>query len=67
MSDSGGLQIKVRHHHEAKPNGELQQYNGEFIASDSVKSFRMLRHSQINALVQGKDFEITDTGKIVFK
>lgn len=67
MSDSGGLQITMRHLQEARPDKELQQINGAFIASEPIKNMRMLRHTQINALVQGQDFELTDTGKIVFK
>lgn len=66
MSDSGGLQIKLKHHQVAKPSGELKQVNGEYAGSSPVEEYRMLRHSQINALVQGQDFEITDTGKITF-
>jgi len=67
MSDSGGLQITMRHQQEARPDKELQQINGAFIASEPIKNMRMLRHTQINALVQGHDFELTETGKIIFK
>ena len=67
MSDSGGLQIKLKYQQEAKPAGELKQVNGAFTANAPIDSFRMLRHSQFNALVQGQDFDISDTGKITFR
>ena len=67
MSDSGGLQITMRHQQEARPDKELQQINGLFRADEPIKYLRMLRHTQINAFVQGQDFELTETGKIVFK
>ena len=67
MSDSGGLQIKVKYHQVAIPNGELKQINGSYNMNESIQNLRMLRHSQINALVQGQDFDITDTGKITFR
>ena len=67
ISDSGGLQIKMRHQQEAKPAGELEQINGAFSADAPIASFRMLRHTQFNAFVQGQDFNLSDTGKITFK
>ena len=66
MSDSKGLQIRLKHQQEARPNGELQQINGAFKNGDSAP-IRMLLHTQFNALVQGQDFDISDTGKITFK
>ena len=66
MSDSKGLQIRLKHQQEARPNGELQQINGAFKNGDSAP-IRMLLHTQFNALVEGQDFDISDTGKITFK
>jgi CRISPR-associated endonuclease Csn1 len=57
----------MRHQQEAKPAGELEQINGAFSADAPIASFRMLRHTQFNALVQGQDFNLSDTGKITFK
>ena len=65
-ASGGGLQIKLKYQQEAKPNGELHQVNGIYKAGD-VSSFRMLLYSQFNALVQGQDFNLSDTGKITFK
>ena len=60
--------IKIRYQQEAREAKEL----GQFLAIDYSKlgvqtvQARM-SYSKFNALVQGKDFELTETGKIVFK
>ena len=59
--------IQLTYHQEARPSGELKQVNGKYISSETIAARRMLRHSQINALVQGQDFDISETGKITFK
>ena len=64
---SGGIQIKLNYHQEARPSGDLHQINGSYLFNEPIAARRMLTHSQINALVQGQDFEISDTGKITFK
>ena len=64
---SGGIQIKLNYHQEARPSGDLHQINGPYRFNEPIAARRMLTHSQINALVQGQDFEISDTGKITFK
>ena len=72
MSDSGGLQITLRHQQEARDAGTLKSIYGNpktglFNAEHIVYPRRMLLYTQIRALVQGQDFELTETGKIVFK
>ena len=64
---SGGIQIKLNYHQEARPSGDLHQINGPYLFNEPIASRRMLTHSQFNALVQGQDFEISDIGKITFK
>lgn len=60
--------IKIRYQQEAREAKEL----GQFLAIDYSKlgvqtvQARM-SYSKFNALVQGQDFELTETGKIVFK
>ena len=60
--------IKIRYQQEAREAKEL----GQFLAIDYSKlgvqtvQARM-SYSKFNALVHGKDFELTETGKIVFK
>lgn len=58
----------IRHHQEARAKKDL----GNMVALDSNKLDMIMAHtrlsySKINALVQGQDFELTETGKIVFK
>ena len=72
MSDSSGLQITLRYQQEAREAGLLKQEYGNpktglYVANQPIYARRMLLHTQINALVQGQDFEISDTGKITFK
>jgi len=64
---SGGIQIKLNYHQEARPSGELHQVNGNYVFDEPIAGRRMLTQSQFNALVQGQDFDISDTGKITFK
>ncbi|MCR4665246.1 MAG: CRISPR-associated protein Csn1 [Paludibacteraceae bacterium] len=64
---SGGIQIKMNYHQEARPSGELHQINGPYMFDEPIAGRRMLTHTQFNALVQRQDFEISDTGKITFK
>ncbi|MBO7502304.1 MAG: CRISPR-associated protein Csn1 [Paludibacteraceae bacterium] len=64
---SGGVQIKLNYHQEARPSGELHQVNGNYVFDEPIAGRRMLTQSQFNALIQGQDFEISDTGKITFK
>ena len=59
--------IQLTYHQEARPSGELKQVNGKYMSKEPIATRRMLLHTQINALVQGQDFEISDTGKITFK
>lgn len=68
LATSGSsIQIKLNYHQEARPLGDLQQVNGPYLLDEPIAARRMLTHSQINALVQGKDFELSETGKITFK
>lgn len=64
---SGGIQIKLNYHQEARPSGDLHQINGAYTFNEPIAARRMLTQTQFNALVQGKDFDISDTGKITFK
>ena len=71
MSDSGGLQITIRYQQEARETGKLKELYGNpktgvFESAQDIYPQRRLSHYQFNALVQGQDFELTDTGKIVF-
>ena len=72
MYDSGGLQITIRHHQEAREATKLKELYGNpktglFDNSQEIYPQRRLSYNQFNALVQGQHFELTETGKIVFK
>lgn len=59
--------VILRHHQEARAKKDL----GNMVALDDNKLDIVMPHTRIsytklNALIQGQDFELTDTGKIVF-
>ena len=56
-----------RHHQEARPTGELKAKGGEYKRDEEYRPIIGLKHTQLNALVEGYDFEITVTGEIKFK
>lgn len=56
--------IVLQHHLEARPTTELKMADGNFKLGDN-KVFRKLNHNQLFALVNGIDFIITPTGKII--
>ena len=60
--------IKIRYQQEAREAKDL----GSFLALDynslgTQTAQARVGFARINALVQGKDFELTETGKVVFK
>ena len=55
--------ITLKHHQEAKPSGELQFPKGVF-SSNSWRSTYMQAHTQFRALIEGRDFLISNDGKI---
>ena len=56
-----------RHHQEARPAGELKAKGGEYKQNEEYRPIIGLKHNQLNALVEGYDFELTVTGEIKFK
>lgn len=56
-----------RHHQEARPAGELKAKGGEYKRNEEYRPIIGLKHTQLNALVEGYDFELTVTGEIKFK
>ena len=59
--------ITLKHHQEARPAGELKAKNGEWKIEEEYRPVIFLYHSQLNALVEGYDFELTVTGEMKFK
>lgn len=59
--------IKLRHHQEARPTGELKFQNKSFKNREPSLPAMLLLHTQFNALVEGQDFDLDITGKITLK
>ena len=56
-----------RYHQEARPAGDLKAKGGEYRQGEEYRPIIGLKHTQLNALVEGYDFELTVTGEIKFK
>ena len=56
--------IEMVHHQNARPSSEIKKVNGEYKSDEEFRPGIKMLHSQINALVQGVDFEINDLGEI---
>ena len=59
--------LTLRHHQEARPVGELKEKKGEWKIGEDYRPIIVINHNQLNALVEGYDFELTVTGEIKFK
>ena len=59
--------ITLKHHQEARPAGELKAKNGEWKQDEEYRPVIAIYHTQLNAYVEGYDFELTITGEIKFK
>lgn len=56
-----------RHHQEARPVGDLKAKNGVWKIGETYRPIIAMYHTQLNALVEGYDFELTVTGEVQFK
>ncbi|MBP3483217.1 MAG: CRISPR-associated protein Csn1 [Alistipes sp.] len=59
--------INVRHHQEARPAGDLKAKNGVWKIGEEYRPIISIYHTQLNAYIEGYDFELTVTGEIKFK
>ena len=59
--------IEFRHHQEARPKSELTAKNGEWKIGENYRPVIGVLHTQLKALVEGKDFILTVTGEVKFK
>ena len=57
----------LKHHQEARPSGELKTKNGEWKIGEEYRPAIIINHNQLNAFVEGYDFELTVTGEVKFK
>jgi len=54
------------HHQEARPSGEIIFRKGVWKLNDEFRPIMAMSHNQINALIEGRDFNLSTSGKIVF-
>lgn len=59
--------MTLKYHQEARPAGELKEKKGEWKIGEQYRPVIVINHNQLNALVEGYDFELTVTGEIKFK
>lgn len=59
--------VVLKHCQEARPSTEIKANNGTWKNSDSYRSAISLIHTQLSILVEGIDFELTTSGRIIFK
>ena len=59
--------LTLKHHQEARPTGELKAKNGEWQVGEEYRPMIIVNHNQLNAMVEGYDFDLTVTGEIKFK
>lgn len=64
VGDNSYGTIIMRHHEEARPSTELKAKNGAYKQGEELRSSIKMLHTQIQALVQGVDFTIDETGQI---
>lgn len=59
--------LVLKHHQEARPSGELKIKNGLWKQNEEYRPLIGINHPQLDALVEGYDFELSITGEIKFK
>ena len=65
VSDNYYGVIGLRFHEEARPSNETKLKNGAYIKNEEFRPAIKMLHTQINALVQGYDFNINELGEII--
>ncbi len=58
--------IAMVYHQEARPSTEVKLINGAYKQGEQLRSGITMLHSQLKALVAGKDFAINELGEITF-
>lgn len=59
--------IELRYHLEARRSSDLKSKSGAWKNGETCRSIISLLHSQLNAYVEGYDFDITSSGQVKFK
>ena len=56
--------INLRYHQEARKSTDFKSKNGKYITGEELRAGIIMLHTQLNALVEGIDFEINALGEI---
>lgn len=67
VSSNSYGRFTLKHHQEARPAGELKAKGGAWKNGEEHRPVISLLHTQLNALIEGFDFELDVTGEIRFK
>ena len=67
VSSNSYGRLTLKPHQEARPAGELKAKNRVWTTNEENRPVITLLHTQLNAYVEGYDFELTVTGEIKFK
>lgn len=59
--------VSLKHCQEARPSTEIKFTKGVWQNAQSYRPLINLLHTQLTILVEGEDFELTTTGRIIFK
>ena len=59
--------IVLKHHKEARKTSEIVVTSGSFRKSNGYCPVYRMQHTQFEALMEGKDFDISVTGRIRFR
>lgn len=59
--------MTLKHHQEAKSTSELTEKKGLWTEDEAYRPVIGLNHNQAKFLVEGKDFTLTVTGRIVLR
>lgn len=59
--------IVIKHHKEARKSSEIDVKSGKFKRSNGYCPVYKMQHTQFEALVEGRNFDISVTGKIRFR
>ena len=59
--------VTFKYHQEARPSTELTITKGIWKSNQSYRAVMNLLHTQLHIMVEGKDFDISTSGRIVFR
>lgn len=59
--------ITLKYHQESRPAGDLKAKNGLWTRNEEYRPVIAIYHTQLNAYIEGFDFDMTITGEIKFK